>query len=274
MTAIIWDEVGSHTFEGGVDRGVLYFQDDGHGIPWNGLLSVDENPSASVTPVFYDGRKINDLAKNSSFSGRLRAYTYPDEFMQFEGVVEDSVGFYVAEQPLKRFNLSYRTKIGNEVVGLEQGYRIHILYDVTAVPSTKSYKTLGQTTTPSEFEWTITTIPKDISGYQPTSHIIIDTRNSPDWFIADIESLLYGSDEQEPFLPSLESFASFFRNWNRIIVFDNGDGTWTASTTRDDAIILLGGGEFQIIDANAVFIDANTYEFSSTDRNDDDIWLP
>ena len=38
---LTWDQVGERFYETGVSNGVLY-KDDGYGVPWNGLTSIDE----------------------------------------------------------------------------------------------------------------------------------------------------------------------------------------------------------------------------------------
>lgn len=269
MTALAWDATGSRFFEAGVDRGVLYIP-GGAAVPWNGLISIAENSPSAPAPVYYDGVMINNISQARTFSGTLTAFTYPEEFEQFEGLIEDSVGFIVADQPPGQFHLSYRTKVGNDVDGEDHGYRIHVLYNLTATPSTRTYRTLGFDTTPTELSWSISAVASEISGYRPASHLIIDTRRVPDFVVSDVEEVLYGSDERDPILPSFESFASFFRNWDRIVIIDNGDGTWTASTTTEGRII-ESGGEFTIMDATATFLDADTYEISSTPKGDE-LW--
>lgn len=273
MTKITWNETGSRVFEAGFDRGVLYIP-GGIGVPWNGFISVDENPGSTIQPVYFDGRKINDIVDPGVYSARLRAYTYPEEFEQFQGNLEDSSGLLLTNQPQERFHLSYRTKIGNDVDSEDHGYRIHILYNLTAIPSTRSYKTLGLEVEPSEFEWTLSSIPSDIAGFRPTSHIILDSRKIPYWFLADVEEVLYGSDTRDPGIPELEGFATFFRKYNRIVIFDNGDGSWTAATDRIDAITYPAAGDFQIDGAEATYLDADTYDLSSTPNQDEDLWQP
>lgn len=270
MAKITWNDTGSRFFESGIDRGVLYFPTGG-GVAWNGLISVDENPGSSITPVYFDGRKINDIVDPGVYSATLRAYTYPEEFMQFEGILEEASGLLVTNQPQERFNLSYRTLISNDTESEAYGYRIHILYDLTAIPQQKSYKTLSLEAEPTEFSWSLTAIPSDISGFRPTAHIVLDSRVLPYWFLSDIEEVLYGSDTREPGIPELEGFATFFRKYNRIVIFDNGDGTWTAATDRIDAITYPTTGDFELISENATYLDADTYEISSTPLQDEDV---
>jgi len=173
MTTLVWDAVGDRVYETGVDRGVLYLS-DGRGVPWNGLTAVEDRTTSTVTPLYWDGVKYNDLFVVGDFVGLLKAYTYPDEFMEFEGVQEVDNGLFVAGQTPKIFGLSYRTKIGNDLTS-ELGYKIHILSNLTAVPSTKAFKTISDTMAAVEFEWTLTAVPSHVPGYKPTSHLIFDT---------------------------------------------------------------------------------------------------
>lgn len=48
-----------------------------------------------------------------------------------------------------------------------------------------------------------------------------------------------------------------------ITITDNGDGTWTASGL-DERITLLNSYTFQLLDVDAVYLDADTYEVSTT----------
>lgn len=274
MAAIVWDKIGDRVYESGLDRGVLYFPDGG-GVPWNGLISVDEKVSTKIEPIYFDGVKFNHVITVGDFEGVLSAYTYPDEFLEYEGIIEDQTGILITGQPQKKFHLSYRTKIGNDVDGFEHGYKIHLLWNLIAIPSTKSYETLTLDTEPSEFEWSLSSIPEDIERYKPTAHVIIDTRRMDPLLISDIEDVLYGTsgdEPTEPTLPSLKGLSTFIRKWNRIIIVDNGDGTWSAITKLDSDITMLDANTFQINNANAIYLDANTYEISSSEKNEEDIF--
>lgn len=273
MTALEWDKVGERLFEAGVTKGVLYGS-DGVGIAWNGLISVDDNSEDTVEPVYFDGVKVNDVLTSGDFSGTLRAYTYPDEFLQYEGILEYQQGFFFDRQPHGMFGLSFRTNVGNDVDGTEHGYKIHLLYNVTAVPQQKTYKSLSLDVEPIEFEWNITAIPEQIDFFRPTAHVILDSTKLDPYLLADIEEILYGSDEHDAKLPSLKALSSLIRTWNRFVVTDNGDGTWTAHAIEPDVITMLDSITFQIVTDTATFLDADTYTITSTDKNEDDIWLP
>lgn len=260
MTALVWDQVGTRFYETGVDRGVLYLP-EGNGIPWSGLISVNEQAAGNEgSPIYFDGVKIANILAYGDFAASLRAYTYPDEFLEFEGILEVGNGLFVANQKQRRFGLSYRTKIGNDVDGSDLGYKIHVLYNLLATPSQKNYQTVPINNA-IEFEWNITSIPGEVPGFLPTAHLIFDTRSMGPLLIADIESTLYGDELDNAFLPPISTLVSFIGEWVIIRITDNFDGTWTA-TGPDNLITMLDATTFQIIQANAVYSDPDTYAIS------------
>jgi hypothetical protein len=273
MATLVWDQVGDRLYETGVSKGVLY-QYNGLGVAWNGLTSIEESVDTQVEPVYFDGVKFNDLVTVGDFSAHLKAWTYPDEFMAFEGTLEDESGFYITNQRPDRFCLSYQTLIGDDVKGTESGYKIHVLYNLTAVPSSRNHETMALDVQPLEFEWDISSIPEDIEGYRPTSHVILDSRRIDPHLLSDIEDILYGDDINDPYLPPLQSFSTFIKKWERLIITDHDDGTWTADSIEDNVITMLDATTFQIDSDTAVVVDANSYTISSSDKNEEDLWLP
>lgn len=259
MALITWDGAGERLFEYGLDRGVLYPPGE-VGVPWNGLVSVDAGADdAEVTPMYYNGIRTFDLVYPGEFSGKIKAITYPDKFLQFEGSAEQARGVFVSGQPARTFGLSYRTLIGNDSVGNGFGYKIHVLYNLTAIPQNVSNETLGESISPIEFEWEISGIPEWLSGKRPTVHFTFDSTKMNPAGLAEIEKVLYGSALTNPHLPSVTELLSSFT----ITITDNGDGTWTAEGP-DHLFSYPSGTTFEITDANAVFIDASNYVISST----------
>ncbi len=270
MAKLVWDQTGDRVYETGLDRGVLYFIDGG-GVPWNGVTSVDEQSTKKIESVYYDGVKINDIVINGEYSATLKAYTYPEEFLQFEGIEEEQRGVYFTDQPGGLFHLSYRTRIGNDVDGIDQGYKLHLLWNLTAIPSTKTYETLSIDVGPEQFEWSLTSVPEEIDHHRPTSHMILDSRRVDRFLLEDIESFLYGDEDTDPVFPSLKGLTSFIRKWDRLIIVDNGDGTWTAVSGLEGVIEMLDTTTFQINNADATYSDADTYTITSSDKNEEDI---
>jgi hypothetical protein len=273
MAAIVWDQVGDRLYEAGVSKGVLY-QENRVGVPWNGLIAVEESVDDSVEPIYFDGVKFNDVVTLGDFSAIIRAYTYPEEFLPYEGSLEDQDGFYVSNQPKRRFGLSYQTEVGDDISGLGAGQKIHILYNLTAVPSAATFQTLGDEMEPIEFEWSVTSVPEPIANFRHTSHVVIDSRRMNSSLFFDIQTILYGDETNDPILPSLQSLSTFVRKWDRLIIFDNQDGTWTAEVRTPGILSMLDETTFQIISDSAEYIDADSYTIESSDKNEEDIWLP
>lgn len=273
MSELVWDQVGDRLYETGVSKGVLY-KDDGVGVAWNGLIAIEHEVPTEVEPVYFDGIKFNDIVTMGDCTAVLRAFTYPDEFQYYEGTLKDQTGFYVMNQRQSRFGLSYQTKIGDDINGIDAGYKIHVMFNLTAVPAQTSYETIGEDLEPIEFEWSITSIPEEIENYRPTAHIIFNSLEMDPNLLRDVEEILYGSETNEPRLPSLKSLATFIRKWDRLIITENVDGTWTAESNVEGIITMLDDTTFQIVSDTATYLDADTYEISSSEKNEEDIWQP
>lgn len=263
MSRLVWDSPGTRTYQSGLDRGVIYLQ-SGNSIAWNGLVSVTEETNESVNPIYFDGQKVLDLSTPGSFSGTISAMTYPDQLIELEGFSRLNSSVYIGEQRPQTFNLSYRTLIGNDLDQDPTGYRIHILYNVTAIPSTKSHSTLTADANIETFEWAITTVPEEVPGFRPSSHVVIDTASLDPNLLSELELMLYGGETANPSLLSFVDLMTLVLSWYRLEIVDNNDGTWTANSFFDGYIYFLPNEEFRIDNVDAVYLDANTYEISNT----------
>lgn len=205
MTALVWDQTGERRYETGVDHGVLYTPDGGGaystGVAWNGLTTVTESPSgAEATPQYADNIKYLNLVSAEQFGGTIEAFTYPDEWSQFDGLATPEAGVAIGQQPRKTFGLSYRTKVGTDVDS-EAGYKIHMVYGAVAAPSEKAFATVNDTPAAVAFSWAITTTPVEVPGYKPAATLTVDsTQVDPD-ALATLEDFLYGTVGQDPQLP-------------------------------------------------------------------------
>lgn len=197
MTKLSWDGVGDRLYETGVDRGVLYIPNESGvyatGVAWNGLTAVTESPSGAEPNAKYaDNIKYLNLISAEEFSATLEAFTYPDEFNQFDGLVVPQPGVSIGQQPRKMFGLSYRTRLGNDVSGEEHGYKLHLVYGCIASPSEKAYATINDSPEAITFSWSISTTPVPVTGYKPTSLIVIDSTVVDATDLAALEDELYG----------------------------------------------------------------------------------
>ena len=203
---IVWNETGKRYYEAGVKNGVLYVQNtDGSypkGVAWNGLINVNESPSgAETTPLYADDTKYVELQSNEDFGATIEAYTYPDEFEACDGSAEIAEGIKIGQQSRSTFGMCYRTVIGNDIEGNDHGYKIHIIYGCKAAPSEKSYQTINDSPEAITFSWEVTSTPVAVTGYKPTSSLVIDSRTVSPENLAKIEEALYGSESKEAYLP-------------------------------------------------------------------------
>lgn len=263
MPRIVWDKLSQRNFENGLDRGVLYLP-DGSAVPWNGLTSVVEKTTAENSPVYFDGMKISDFVTIGDYEATLSAITYPDEFPEYDGSKKLRKGVYVPNQAPNIFSMSYRTLIGNESFDENSDYKIHILYNLIAIPSDKTYKSISNNPELINFNWTLKGVSEEFSGFTPTSSFTIDSRSLDPWLLEDLEEMLYGSESTTAKLPSLQELFEFLSTWYRIQIIDNEDGTWTATTDREGFIFFDSQDPslFSIVNARVVYIDDDTYEIS------------
>ncbi len=206
MTQLVWDEVGKRIYETGVDRGVLYLPNTQgayvDGVAWNGLTSISEAPSGAEPNAQYaDNIKYLNLFSAEEFGATVEAFTYPDEFAQFDGLGTPTPGVVVGQQSRKSFGLSYRTKLGNDIDGDDYGYKIHLIYGCFASPSEKAYNTINDSPEAISFSWAITTTPVGVPGMKPTSIIVIDSTKVDAVTLAALEQILYGTAAVNPALP-------------------------------------------------------------------------
>jgi hypothetical protein len=206
MSRLEWDQVGERKFETGVDRGVLYLSDVA--VPWNGLTGIEEVSSRKVQPYFQDGMKYMNSQLLGHYEANLKAFTYPDEFDRCLGIEPNGNGVSFHDQLGETFGLSYRTLIGDDISGVERGYIIHVCYNLTAVPSSISYSTMGGQVSPMEFSWNLSSTPEVVSSYRPTAHATIRSTDVDAGSLESFEAILYGSDGWDAYLPSVTELAS------------------------------------------------------------------
>ena len=210
MAKIVWDETGKRLYETGVEKGVLYpVGTNGTyplGVPWNGLVNVNESPSGAESNAQYaDDIKYLNLISAEEFGATIEAFTYPKEFAECDGSAEIGDGVYIGQQGRKVFGFSYQTKVGNDTEGTDYGYKIHIVYGCQASPSEKSYGTINDSPEAITFSWEVNTTPVNVTGYKPTANIIVDstyfTTPEAKAKLTALENKLYGTEQAEPQLP-------------------------------------------------------------------------
>ena len=201
--ALEWDRPGERIYETGVDRVVLYpikdtisDQTDPYdkGVAWNGVTSISQSASGGeASPLWADNIKYLNLVSAEEASLSIEAYTYPEEFEACDGTRELVTGATIGQQPRKMFGISYRTLVGNDQQQTDHGYKIHLVYGCLASPSDRSYATVNDSPEAISFSWSVTTTPIEVTGFKPTSVIIVDSTKTTAAKIAALENILYGT---------------------------------------------------------------------------------
>ena len=201
MSKLKWDEAPRY-YHMGISRGVMYLQNfDGTyepGVAWNGLSSITESPTGGeTTKLFADNMVYASLRSQEGLEGSIEAYAYPLEFSLCNGSREPREGVYVLQQPRKSFGMSYCTLIGRD------HYQIHILYGLSVQTGERTYRTINDSPEALIHAWDFVSMPAVMDDFKPTASVTIDTRKANPEMIAYLEKMLYGSDDNEPYLPTL-----------------------------------------------------------------------
>jgi hypothetical protein len=212
---LVWDNVGERYYETGVDKGVLYLPNNsgvyGTGVAWNGLVSVTESPSgAEATAQYADNIKYLNLVSAEEFGGTIEAFTYPDEFALCDGTATPQAGVYVGQQSRKTFGMAYRTRKGNDVLGNDLGYKLHLAYGCLAAPSEKAFSTINDSPEPITFSWEFSTTPVNVTGLKPTALLTIDSTKVDAAALVTLEERLYGKTGTAAALPLPDDVIALF----------------------------------------------------------------
>ena len=228
MAKLVWDALGEHFYETGVDHVVLYRLDANNaysnGYAWNGVSSISESPSGGdANPIWADNIKYLNLRAAEEYGSTIECYTYPDEFAECNGEGQPASGIAIGQQTRKTFGLSYRTIVGNDAQGNDLGYKLHLVYGCTASPSEKSYSTVNDSPEAGTFSFEISTVPVAIPGYKNTAILTIDSTKVDSTHMTALEALLYGGDSTEAQLPSPETVLTTLG-----LTYSEQTGKWSA----------------------------------------------
>lgn len=203
---ITWDEIENRLYELGVSKGVIY-RPDASGVynnaeAWNGLINVTENPSgADTTKLWADNIEYAALRAAESYGGSIEAYTYPDLFAECDGQKEITKGVWIGQQNREVFGLCYRSEIGSAAKGQDAGYKLHLVYGLTASPSEKSHDTINESPDAATMSWDVEATPVSVSGFKPTASLTISSLDFDEAKMQALEKVLYGSDSAAAKLP-------------------------------------------------------------------------
>ena len=231
MAKLVWDAIGEHKYETGVDRVALYKPNAQKkyvgGVAWNGVSSIAESPSgADSNPIYADNIKYLDLRSAEEFGATVECYTYPPEFAECNGEAIVTNGVVIGQQSRKTFGLAYRSIVGNDLQGNDYAYKLHMIYGATASPSEKQYSTVNDSPEAGTFSFELTTTPIAVQGYKNTASLTIDTSLFTDKTkITALENKLFGTDQDEPELPTPAEVFDLLG-----MRYDENTGTWVPKT--------------------------------------------
>lgn len=207
-----WDPIGERYYETGVDRGVVYVQENGtygKGEAWSGLSGVTLSPEgAEANPFYANNKKYLNIMSNEDMKYSIEAYTYPDTFAACCGEVEMVPGVKVTQQTRKPFGFAFRNILGNDTDGNDYGYIIHLLYGGMAAPVEKARKSINDSIEIDPMSWEVTTTPVDVPGFKATAHLEINSTTVDAEKLAAFEAILYGTGDTDARLPLPEEVAT------------------------------------------------------------------
>lgn len=282
MSKIVWDKVGEHFYETGVNKGVLYNYNKtnktfDNGVAWNGLSAVNESPSgAEPSAIWADNIKYLNLMSAEQFAATIEAFTYPKEFEKCDGLADIADGVVIGQQNRELFGFCYQTLLGNDTDGTSLGYKIHIVYNCTASPSEKNHATVNDNPEAASLSWSISTTPVEVTGFKPTATVEVDstkfTTAEGKAKLAALEAILYGTDAEDPRLPypneiiALIGQADVMATLTDLSItgatltptFSASNKSYVAATTADTNVVsaTAESGATAVIKVNGVKIDS------------------
>lgn len=210
MAKLIWDQDADKHYETGTRDAILFVKGaSGYasGVAWNGVTGISEKPGgAEANALYADDIKYLELRSAETFGGTIEAYTYPDAWAECDGSRNIVDGMKIGQQTRKAFGLVYTTVKGDGVDFNDAGDLIHIVYNATASPSERSYKSINESPEAVTFSWEFTTTPIDMPSvtannatttFKKSSLITIDTSKFTGANASKLELLkqvLYGTD--------------------------------------------------------------------------------
>jgi hypothetical protein len=218
MAKLIWHQEGQKRIEYGVDRGVFYspVQPDvyDNGVVWNGLVNVDESSVGGDSSSYhFDGVKYLDTVEPRNYQATISAYSIPRQLSMALGEAPITPGVILTRQPHIRFGLSYRTFIGDNL-----GYKIHLVYNILATSSGKSYPTINDSSTAEPFTYQIDATPTIGYNYRPTAHYILDSSKLNPDILIELEKIIYGTNDTTARLPLIGELLDLIQKWAPLLI--------------------------------------------------------
>ncbi len=255
MAVLTWDAAGERIYETGVSNGVLFIPDNtgdyAEGFAWNGLTTITQSPSgAESNPQFADNIKYVDIRSAEEFGGTIEAFTYPDEWEQCDGT-GTVYGVSLGQQTRKTFGLVWKTLIGNDLVGTDYGYKLHLVWSATAAPSEQANATVNDSPEAVTFSWEFSTTSVavgtvDSVAWKPLSSITVNSTKVDADALADLEDILFGTEGVDPRLPSPAEVLALFAGSVTEVTLVGATGATYNSGTHVVTIPTVTGVTFKI----------------------------
>lgn len=191
--ALDWGDISKRNYETGIDRGMWC---DGvfYGRPWPALISVQEQIGVTTEVANYAGQPVHHITNLGEYTATVKAFAKPDssfyDFHLFEGNVQIRPGVYLGGQAPRIFNFSWRSWVGDPVGGDEAHYKIHIVFNVIAVPEQMTANTESNRPTPKTYGWKLRATPGLMNANAPTSKLVFDSRFASPATMSTLEILV------------------------------------------------------------------------------------
>ena len=226
---LVWDQIGERTYETGIKKMALYLYNNNtkaydSGVAWSGITSLSESPSgADANKLYADDINYLTLYSVEELGLNISAYTYPQEFEKCDGTEEVAPGVNIYQQDRTSFGLAYVTTKGNDTKGNSYGYLLHMVWGCRASVSDRQYNSINDSPEAIEFSWEVTTTPVNVEGYKPTARFTVDSSKVNATNLAKLESILFGTDTDNPRLPMPDEVISIMKelDLNIVPVTDN-----------------------------------------------------
>jgi len=116
------------------------------------------------------------------------------------------------------------------------GYQIHLVYNCMASIKQRQRRTIGSDVAPVEFNFDVVCTPVKLTGYRPTAHYAIDTRNLSPSVVTEIETILYGTTDgiTPGRMPTPIELYELMNFGDAIVVTVHTDGTFTVVASSDN----------------------------------------
>ena len=217
MSRLVWNDPSTRFYEIGVSDAAVYLP-DGRVAPWNGLISVKENPAGGELSSYYlDGDVYYNHVSPEDYRATVEAFTYPPELDSAMGIETGPTGIQYPGQERHTFGLVYKTQVGSALGSSD--YKIHIVYGATLAVSNREYSTIGDSPEPTVFSWELASLPVAVSGRRAVPSIVMDSRRVNSMALAVLDGYLLGANGLAPRLPQVSAIETFLAAWPTAISF-------------------------------------------------------